>query len=253
MPTLKLTKGAVDRIRAPDPSGKQVIHWDVELRGFGVLASGITASKSYVAQRRLPDGRNRRVTVGAVAEYAKVEDARRKAAGLLAGLREGEDPKAKRRRAAEAERTLRAWLDLYLKARKELRPRSVEEYRRSARYLESWLDRPLRQITADMVEERHAAIGETAGPASANGAMRMLRAVWNHALDRDGSLSANPVRRLKRGWFPMPPRIRMVRPDELARFYAAVEALPNRTAADYAEAAPVERAAAARGGRAALG
>jgi hypothetical protein len=57
-----------------------------------------------------------------------------------------------------------------------------------------------------MVEEQHAAIGKTAGPASANGAMRMLRAVWNHALDRDGSLPANPVRRLKRGWFPMPPR-----------------------------------------------
>ena len=53
-----------------------------------------------------------------------------------------------------------------------------------------------------MVEERHAAIGKAAGPASADADMRMLRAVWNHGLDRDGSLPANPVRRLKRGWFP---------------------------------------------------
>jgi len=120
-----------------------------------------------------------------------------------------------------------------LRTRPGLRPRSVEEYRRSAKHLEAWLDRPLREITADMVEERHAAIGKAAGPASANGAMRILRVVWNQALDRDGSLPTNPVRRLKRGWFPMPPRTRMARPDELAAWYVAVDALSNRTVSDY--------------------
>ena len=77
MPTVKLTKGAVEKIPAPDPSGKQVICWDAELRGFGVLASGTTTAKSYIVQRRLPDGRTRRLTVGAVGEFQKVEDARR--------------------------------------------------------------------------------------------------------------------------------------------------------------------------------
>ena len=233
MPALRLTKAAVERLAAPDPSGKQVITWDAELRGFGVLVSGTTTAKSYIAQRRLPDGKTRRLTVGAVAEFAKVEDARRKAGALLNGLRDGKDPKEERRRAAARDRSLRAWLDLYLQSRKDLRPRSVEEYQRSAKHLDAWLDRPLREITPDMVEERHAAIGKEAGPASANGAMRMLRAVWNCALDRDGALPANPVRRLKKGWFPLPPRTRMVRSDELPPFYAAVEALSNRTAADY--------------------
>src|ERR1700693_405368 len=99
MPTLKLTKSAVEKIEAPDPSGKQVIYWDAELRGFGVLASGSTTTKSYIAQRRLPDGKTRRVTVGAVGEFGKVEDARRKAGGMLLGLRDGIDPKAERGRA----------------------------------------------------------------------------------------------------------------------------------------------------------
>lgn len=235
MATAKLTKAAVERIEAPDPSGKQMIHWDAELRGFGVLASGTTTAKSYIAQRRLPDGRSRRVTVGAVGEFEKVEDARRKAGSLLAGLREGKDPKAERRKAAARDRTLRAWVDLYLASRKSLSPRSIEEYKRSvARHLDAWLDRPLREITPDMVEERHAAIGKGAGPAAANSAMRALRAVWNFALDRDGSLAANPVRRLKGdGWFPTPPRTRSVRADQLAAFYKAVDELPNRTAGDY--------------------
>jgi integrase len=235
MPTTTLTKAAIERIRAPDPSGKQVLYWDPKFRGFGVLASGTTTAKSYIAQRRMPDGRTRRVTVGAVAEFEKVEDARRRAGTLLAGLREGKEPKAERRRVEARDRSLRAWVDLYLASRKSLSPRSVEEYRRSvARHLESWLDRPLRDVTPDMVEEKHKAINKAAGPAAANSAMRALRAVWNHALDRDDTLPANPVRRLKGdGWFPTPPRTRSVRADQLAAFYRAVDELPNRTAGDY--------------------
>ena len=40
MPSLKLNKRSVERIAAPDPSGNQVLHWDTELKGFGLLASG---------------------------------------------------------------------------------------------------------------------------------------------------------------------------------------------------------------------
>ncbi len=245
MATTKLTKAVLDKIKAPDPSGRQVIYWDSELKGFGVLVSGTSKTKTYICQRRMPDGKTRRVTVGAVGEFAKVEAdgkiprvtgvemARRKAGALLQGLREGVDPKAERRRAALSDKTLGAWLDLYLAFNKDLRPRSIEEYRRSAKYLEAWIDRPLREITPDMVEQKHPAIGKQAGPASANGCMRMLRAVWNFAMDRDPALPANPVRRLKKGWFELPARTGMVKAEDLPVFYAAVDALENRTAADY--------------------
>jgi len=77
-------------------------------------------------------------------------------------------------------------------------------------------------------------MGTTTGKAAADATMRALRVVWNHALDRDETLRANPVRVLKKqGWFKPPPRTRSVRPDDLPKFYAAVEELPNRTAADY--------------------
>src|SRR6516162_4719415 len=131
MPNLKLTQVAVERIRVPDPSGRQVIYWDAELRGFGVLASGVTTAKTYIAQRRMPDGKTRRLTVGAVGEFDRIEDARRKAGSLLAGLREGKDPKAERRRAAVRNRSLRDWFKHYLAYNKDLRPRSIEEYQRS--------------------------------------------------------------------------------------------------------------------------
>jgi integrase len=232
MPTVKLTKDKIGKIETPDPSGKQVIVWDTELAGFGLLVSGKTDSKTFIAQRRLPDGRTRRVTVGAVGEFEKVEDARRKAGKLLAELREGKDPKAERRRSAAG--TLRGTLALYLRARKDLRQRSIENYRHAIeRHLEAWLDRALREITPDMIEDKHAAIGRSAGPAAANGTMRAFRALWNFALDRDGTMPANPARRLKRAWFPLPPRERLVRADDLPAFYKAVDELTSRTHRDY--------------------
>jgi integrase len=64
--------------------------------------------------------------------------------------------------------------------------------------------------------------------------MRTLRVVWNHALDRVEELPANPVRVLRRkGWFRPAPRTRSVLLEDLERFYAANDALPNRTASDY--------------------
>jgi hypothetical protein len=49
MPTVKLTERAINKLPAPDPSGKQVLHWDAELKGFAVLCSGTTNTKTYMA------------------------------------------------------------------------------------------------------------------------------------------------------------------------------------------------------------
>jgi hypothetical protein len=123
MPITKLTVKAVDKLIAPDPTGKQVAHWDAELKGFGVLCSGVSNSKTYVAQRVLPDGRTRRVTVGAVSEIP-LDKARQRAADALDDLRRGVDPKRKVENP-----TLRQVMADYLTARKDLRPTSVRIYR----------------------------------------------------------------------------------------------------------------------------
>ena len=71
---------------------------------------------------------------------------------------------------------------------------------------------PLKDIIRDMVEARHLAIAKQvedkhlrfSGKASANGAMRVLRAVYNYALDKTDELPPNPVR-LKRQWNKIAP------------------------------------------------
>jgi hypothetical protein len=64
MPSKRLTQKTVDRMKAPDPSGRQTLFWDNSMRGFGVRVSGSTNQKSYIAQRTLPNGKDRRVTIG---------------------------------------------------------------------------------------------------------------------------------------------------------------------------------------------
>jgi len=64
MPVTKLTVKAVDKLVAPDPSSKQVAHWDAELKGFGVLCSRVSNSKirraARLAGRPHPTRRRRR-------------------------------------------------------------------------------------------------------------------------------------------------------------------------------------------------
>jgi integrase len=76
--------------------------------------------------------------------------------------------------------------------------------------------------------------GDNAGAAVANLAMRILSAVWNHAMSQDATLPANPVSTgLKRQMFAVPRRERLLRGDELPTFHQAVMNLNNPVARDY--------------------
>jgi integrase len=241
MPTIKLTERAINKLAAPDPKGKQVLHWDRDLKGFAVLCSGKTNARTFVVQRTLPGGRNRRVTIGAVNELS-LEKATELAKDMLHELRHGRDPKKK-----VANPTLRETFDAYLLARepgtvRALRPASVALYRFAIeKTLTDWLDRPLREITGDMVEARHRAIAASIskkgdgndGIVSANVAMRTFRTLYNFAAERTPDLPPNPAKRLRRQWFKEKRSKRTVPEEKMAAFYSAVCALPHSVQSDY--------------------
>jgi integrase len=239
MPKLKLTARAIDRLPAPDPSGKQTLYWDIELRGFGVLVSGTTSNKTFVVQRDLRGGLTRRVTVAPV-NVLDLDAARERAKLVLADFFRGVDPKA----GLRGDYTLRSALAAYLEARADLRPSTVAAYKRAIEtYLSSWLDRPLRDISRENVEERLRAIAQEVGKrhrggdgaSSANGTMRALRVLYNFAADRappSNPMPPNPVR-LRKMWLPVAARTRHVSEAELPAFYEAVTQLPSEVARDY--------------------
>jgi integrase len=226
MPKSHLTEREIARMAAPDPSGKQVLHWDTDLKGFAVLCSGTTKAKTYVVQRDLPNGKTRRLTVAAVNEVT-LDKARDLAGNMLLDLRHGVDPKNK-----DGAATLQATLDKYLVTRRDLSPASIRVYRQIEKYLAEWLELPLRAISMDMIESRHGSLASEVGKFTANGVMRTFRILWNFYAERVPDLPANPVKILKKQWFKEPRRKRMVPFDKMPEFYRAVKMLDNEITRD---------------------
>jgi integrase len=244
MATIKLTKKAVEGLKAPDPSGRQALHWaEGEYTGLGILVSGVAATKSWVVQGKLKTGQTRRVTIGPVSVFT-IDEAWQEARAKLAEIYKGGDPKVSARQRARGTVTLATVLDDYLAANSNLSPKSITDYKNTAsRHLSSLLSLPLREISAEMVEARFRAItndiaarasagkirGGVAvdGRTSANNALRLFRALWNHQAERDPDLARNPTWILRRQWHRLERRDRHVRAEDLPRFHAAVLALPS--------------------------
>lgn len=232
MPRQKLNQKIVDRLRAPDPSGKQKFHFDAAMPGFGVRCSGKTPLKVYVVQRDLhfPNGKTstRRVVLGTTAELT-FEQARDEARDKIHQMRGGIDPKRVVHKGAS---TLGQWLETYL-GRERLVERSRDDLRKNTeRHLSDWLNLELGGITGQMVKDRHGKIGKD-HPAMANSVMRGFRAIYNYALVRETALPPNPTQWLRGHWFKIKRRTRRVTGDQLPIFYPSVLKLPNPIQRDY--------------------
>lgn len=233
----KLTKTFVENL--PYPDSGQVFYRDRELKGFA-LRVGKT-SKVYVAESKIA-GKTIRVTLGKHGVFT-TEEARGEAKAILGQVARHINPndelKAKRARSV----TCAQVQEDYLKARKNLKPSTVRDYRRIFNtYLGDWVNKPLAEITKDMVERQHRKIGERS-PAQANLAFRYFRALVNFAMaqyeDSNGEsiIRDNPVRRLSqtRAWYRIGRRQTLIKHYDLALWYQAVMNLTNTSIAPNRE------------------
>jgi integrase len=235
MPRIRLTERRIPSLRgrpASSNSKEPVAYWDLTMPGFGVLVSSKTNIKSYIAQRDLPNGKTRRVTIGLVGtEIRTLDEAREKAADVIHGMRHGVDPRlARRGGVATLEQTALAYVDSH----PNLAEKTKANYCGTLTYLDDWRGLRLTEITPAMIETRHRHLGEQRGEALANSVMRAVRAWYNDAIDRHPEVAqmGNPVR-LRRKWYKIARRERHVSADELPKFVAAVMKLENPIARDY--------------------
>lgn len=234
---MKLTKTVVDKLK-PLMDKPQVLYRDEQLKGFALRITA-NGAKSFVVEK-LIERKVRRLTIGRYGELT-CEQARREAQKLLGKIASGVNPLAERLEAKLKAVTLDAVFEEYLKARKDLKAKTLYDYRRVIDIaFGDWRGKPLLSITKDMVARRHAMLGETRGAAYANLSMRVLRAIFNFAAGRyedpqGGSLvTDNPVKRLSqtRAWYRVARRQTVIKPHELSSWYQAVVALENETVRD---------------------
>ncbi|MBF0310171.1 MAG: integrase family protein [Magnetococcales bacterium] len=233
---MRLIKSAIDRLPVPDTG--QVIYRDDELKGFGLRCT--PGSKTFIVEKRV-SGKVKRITLGRYGELT-AEQARKEAQRLLGEIAQGHDPIGEEREATLKAKTLGAVFEDYLAARKDLKPKTLIDYRRVLRlHFSDWMEKPFVGISKDMVEKRHAKIGTGHGQAYANLGMRLLRALFNFAAgkyeDEQGRslLPENPVKRLSqtRAWYRVERRQTIIKPHELKTWYQGVMTLENATMRDY--------------------
>ncbi|HUV99689.1 MAG TPA: tyrosine-type recombinase/integrase [Gallionella sp.] len=182
---IKLTKLKVEGL--PIPAEGQSLHWDNELRGFGVRVTP-TGKRTYIVQGR-SNGKSFRETLGTHGVLT-VDEARRKARAKLVGYDEGVNPQIEKKQARAAAVTLLEVAEDYTENRRtakggKLTPKTVSDILRHVQYnFADWADSPIVGITGEMCRDRFEKISRRS-PAQANQAFRVLRALLNFANDEE--------------------------------------------------------------------
>lgn len=192
--TISLTDKAVGRLAA-SASGQYHVK-DDELKGFFLLVG--KRRRTYMVRGDLRrDGKrvsSVKVSVGDAAQIS-AREARSIARSYLGKIGQGQHPKAPEAKAEDSPKmemaqggvTLRQAWDRYLEVhliRKNRSRTTIIGYRdHCERLLKSWLDIPLQDLVNDpaRVAKMHDKITNENGPYLANGSMRTLRAIYNHA------------------------------------------------------------------------
>ena len=230
---MKLTERTITGLPAPDPSGKQKLYWDDEPKGFGVLCSGVTNTKTFILQRAVerqdpadnhrPGARHRR----ARSRTRGPRPARNCPTSSTRG--------STRRTTRPAGRFAQRWRST--SPSRSLMPRTAAfELSRRRRAPAQELARPAAgRDHPDHGPRAPRRLTKASGKAAADGTMRVLRAVYNNAayLSTDAALPPNPVR-LRGSWHKPPPRKGHVSAEELAAFHQAGDGagLPGRPGPD---------------------
>lgn len=196
----------------PTPDDGWYLARDTELKGFFVVVG--KRKRTFTVQGDLRRGGKRassvRVSIGDTREIS-TRTARATAKEYLAQISQGQHPKPGPQRelsdAGEsaknptpAEVTLRQAWDRYLDAhlrRKGRSEKTINSYQDHVeRIFAEWLDTPLLELAMDpaRVAKKHDDVTKENGPYIANGAMRTLRALYNHARKTNKKLpSDNPA------------------------------------------------------------
>jgi hypothetical protein len=163
----------------------QYLARDTDLAGFFLLV-GIRI-KSFMIQGDLRVRGQRQSIRLKVAEVGELSarDAKAKAKAMLGAIATGTDPREKKRKPdlpkTGAIPTLRHAWERYRLSHLE---KTIAGYKDHVhRLFVDWLDTPLSELgdNPGLVADRHDTITRDNGPTMANGAMRSLRAIYNHA------------------------------------------------------------------------
>jgi integrase len=224
----KLTKGYVDRVK---PGRKDELHWDTEIKGFGLKVT--TGGKlNFIVQGRVNGTeKEARLTIGSYGVFTP-DQARDVAREHLRSMRLGIDPRDVKRQDEAAKVTLRQVADAYFARPGMLKESTKTEMERHvSKVFEAWEHKPISSITPADCRKRYEELatkglrGNGPAPTQAAIALVTLRTLINWAMNEykqlDGKpiIERNPVAILKKDLRPSAPRTRHIDRRTVGKFW----------------------------------
>ncbi len=214
--TFNFTDERLRNLPTPEP-GKRDYYNDTTEKGLRLAVSG-TGTKSFQFQRWSTEKqRPVIITLGKWPDFP-LHTAREKANALKQEVNVGNDPQSEKRQKRET-MTVAAILDLYLTEHSIPHKRSATDDQAKIRlHLKpTFGTRRVDEVTPESVRSWHTKLTKTMTPAAANRHLALLRSVYNTMLPD----LPNPCRTTK--MFKEYSRDRFLQPEELERFFQAVE------------------------------
>jgi len=224
----KFIKASIEALAAPG------YHYDTEVRGL-CLRVNADGSKTFYFYRRVksPNGfesKPERVKIGRFPDLT-IEQARTKAEQINAAVSNGEILLTQRRAYRDSP-TLEDLFQRYMNHHFRKKRKKVQQTERDFyRWFGHWRDRKAIAITRDDVETFHEQVGLARGRYSANRGVELLRAIFNKASQWGITTGTNPASHMT--LFTEVARERVLREDELARFFQALNTEPNLDLRDF--------------------
>jgi integrase len=232
---INFTKKVIDGLPAPT-TGRTYVY-DSSTPG---LALCITAAgtKTFYSYRKV-NGKPERVRLGGKTRcwpQVTIEEARDEALRIAGKATDGNTPN-NTRRAEKGLPTLKDVFDEFILAptrTRAKRPKSAKtekDYRyQFDKFLAHWAELRLSHITRDDVEKLHNSLGKSSGFYMANRVLALVKVLFNFAIAQ-GHPIINPAARLSP--FEEISRERFLQPEELPKFFAAVDAEPSEKIRDF--------------------
>lgn len=225
MNKIRFTNAAISKLLAP--SIGRVSYHDSELKGF-ILLVNFNSIKSFYFRKRT-HGRDERIFIGRFPDIA-VEQARKLAMQHMSTIAQGKNPNDERRKIKQ-EVTFGEMFKQFMERYSKVQKRSWEyDEREVNKFLSHWFSRKASSITKYEVQVLQGTVRNENGLYQSNRLLERIRAIHNKNIEW-GWEGKNPTSGIKK--YREKSRDRFIQPDELPRFFQALQEEENTTARDY--------------------
>jgi integrase len=219
------TKQFLQSLKAPS-SGRLYVA-DTREKGLSVYVTSNGIITFFVRKRI--HGRDERVVIGRYPEIT-VEQARTQALAIKAQVAQGKDPIEDKRRM-RGDITFFEMFQEFMERYSKKQKRSWQyDEREVNKFLSHWFKRKSSTITKQEIQLLHERIRDENGLYQANRILERISSIFNRAIEW-GWQGENPAQGIRK--FREKSRDRFLQPDELPRFFSALEEEENTTARDY--------------------